>query len=329
VDGLGGLLGRRWGDPIIEQALRARGVRRTPSLDEDAVVDWLTVRQHGFELCFEDAEHFAGRRRSGECDGGELLVTAVIFYNERHDMRRHRGALPVGLSWHQDRDTTRMLLNRSGWACTRYRRDVYESDGIRLIVAPRPGSEDIESIVLKMVHPPRSAVEDRPSKPCPSLDEFASAFGYTIAGAPFLALFDAGDIRDRLDELRLERTISFTEDGGHELYFQRAQALRTRQPGQAGLVFAGIQFHRHRDQGARQWAGELPFGLQFDDSPNDLFKKVPTLPAQCRESTLTGFAVWHFERFSLHVFYSTFENCIIRVFVMAPGFWESIGGPDD
>ena len=55
-----------------------------------------------------------------------------------------------------------------------------------------------------------------------------------------------------------------------------------------------------------------------------MFRKVGVKPVKQKDDDLDGDALWHFDRFSLHVYYSTLENCLYRVMVLAPGYWQSL-----
>jgi hypothetical protein len=68
----------------------------------------------------------------------------------------------------------------------------------------------------------------------------------------------------------------------------------------------------------------LPFGLRFDDSPEWLEHRVGSAPYRRKDGPLTGHALWHFDRASLHVVYSTVENHLFRVMLMAPGYWQDL-----
>lgn len=77
-------------------------------------------------------------------------------------------------------------------------------------------------------------------------------------------------------------------------------------------------FHRQRDQDGLGWDGELPAGLDFEDSPEDLFRKLNAAPVQQADSALTGHGVWQLGDYTLHVLYSNVDNRLIRVKVSVP-----------
>lgn len=53
------------------------------------------------------------------------------------------------------------------------------------------------------------------------------------------------------------------------------------------------------------------------DSPTILFEKISSLPVQQSDSILTGHAVWHFDRYTLHVLYSNIDNRLLRIKLIA------------
>ena len=95
------------------------------------------------------------------------------------------------------------------------------------------------------------------------------------------------------------------------------------------LVFGAVKFHRARDMEARQYTGELPFALTFDDGPETPIKKLKRRPEIQDDSKTTGRALWHFDTCSLHVLYGNIDNDLIRIMLMAPGYWNELGCDDD
>ena len=81
------------------------------------------------------------------------------------------------------------------------------------------------------------------------------------------------------------------------------------------------KFHRARDMEARQYTGELPFALTFDDGPETPITKLKRRPEIQDVSKTTGRALWHFDTCRLHVLYSNIDNHLIRIMLMAPGSW--------
>lgn len=96
-----------------------------------------------------------------------------------------------------------------------------------------------------------------------------------------------------------------------------------------GPLLHSITFHRNRDQESRGWEGQLPLNLDFEDSPKTLFSKISATPASKGNSKLTGYAVWHFKDYTLHVLYSNIDNRLIRVNLTTPGTWKCVEDYED
>lgn len=134
-------------------------------------------------------------------------------------------------------------------------------------------------------------------------------------------------LREGLQQGDDGRELDFTRECGLELYFDIASKLRSTKPeGVSGtsLVFGAVKFFRARDREARAWHGNLPFALRFDDGPDAMLAKFGKPPVEQNDGKLTGFALWHFPEASIHVLYSTIENHVFRVMLMAPGYWTEM-----
>ena len=120
--------------------------------------------------------------------------------------------------------------------------------------------------------------------------------------------------------------IDFRFDCGLELDFAPARnlkgAYRTRiaRRGPETMVLGAVRFFRSRDLDARQWTGELPFGLAFDDTQRLIQAKVGRKPNEHEDDDLDGYALWRFHDYSLHILYDNMKNRLQRISIMAPGF---------
>jgi hypothetical protein len=88
-------------------------------------------------------------------------------------------------------------------------------------------------------------------------------------------------------------------------------------------AFNNFFLYRDREADARGWPGGLPRGLQFDDSPEVVFRKMVRPADVLSEDPYVGYALWHFPEYSLQVQYSTIDNWIMKVQMLAPGVWAS------
>ena len=75
-------------------------------------------------------------------------------------------------------------------------------------------------------------------------------------------------------------------------------------------------------QDAREWSGELPFGLSFDMAYPDFVTKIGRHPDDEKDESLTGYALWNFQQFTLHLLYDNVNNVILCVSLFQPGTWK-------
>jgi hypothetical protein len=322
------LLGRRADDPAFEAAFAALHTRRRPELDpedRDALRDWVVVRKHGLELGFVDEIFFlAGEKWRRRRKGVPLILDQVYFYTAFDDISTFAGRLPFNLQWSNTRVQTRQKLLPYEKTRRSYRKDTWDVPGYRMTLDYKEDGATIASIVCQLG-----------LKPWPEKGRVQPILGI----ADWLGLFGlpptSPTLRKRLLPLKLqewfkqggdEYEANFTFECGLELYFAPFKTLElTQEPlvvKRTDLVFAAVQFLRARDLDARQWTGELPIGLSFDDTQEMMVNKVGRAPDYQVDNRFSGTAVWHFPKYSLEVYYNNIDNHLARVNLMAPGFWR-------
>ena len=127
---------------------------------------------------------------------------------------------------------------------------------------------------------------------------------------------------DRQARNGADQLADFRSTYGFELRLSKLAALTAEATGSASvLMLSQIMCYRDREMGARGWRGDLPFGIVFDDSPETVEDNIRRPPDGRVDEEFTGFAVWHFDAYSMCVYYSTMENMVLRVRVMAPSVW--------
>ena len=153
----------------------------------------------------------------------------------------------------------------------------------------------------------------------PDVSALADAFGCVVNSPEFRALWSIALTDDDYRTAGEDGELDLTQSYGATLNFAGSGL---------GPVFRSITFHRNRDQESVGWSGSLPQGLEFDDSPETLFQKIPSQPVQQRDSALTGHAVWHFDDYTLHVLYSNLDNRLLRIKMISPGTWKCVEDSD-
>lgn len=304
------LFGESSNSSAVENLYSALNTLRRPSLPEDEEYifhDWVLVRRKGVELGFADSEYqkAAPRYRWG---GGELLLTQAYFYRGFGDIQPYAGNLPHGLTFSDTPEIARQKL--SAFESTRhsYRNDTWDVDSYRLSVTYTENRQGIDRLACRQLAAP---IPREGEIVLPSLSALTGAFGCRITDREFSSLW--GEMLDdnALSQGREYGEIDFTRSFGATI-------------GLAGGNFRSITLHRNRDTESAGWCGPLPHELNFEDSPETLFAKMPEPPVQKSDSALTGHGVWHFPDYTVHILYSNLDNRLLRVKLIAPGSWKCI-----
>jgi len=300
------------------------GAPSAPALDEDDPDqhhDWILIRRRGLELGFADAAYFTGKPRDFWRSEGLILNQLTFYSDTREGVRPYTGELPHGLLMTDSRTSVRAKLSAFEPSRRSYLTDRWDTERYRLIVAYRPDGQGLDSVHLKLNAAP---LDDRQRRqPQVAADAWLQLFGLPAASPALRAALAPLDISVRIEEHEDDREVDFLEECGLSLYFEKASKLKTAAKS-TGLAFGAVKFYRARDLEARQYTGGLPFGLHFDNSPETLVARVGAEPARRTDGKLTGRALWHFEHCSLQVLYSTIENHLFRVMLMAPGYWQDL-----
>lgn len=311
-DDISSLFGAPSQSSLVDALLGKLNTLNRPALpddDEFSFHDWVLVRRKGVELGFVDSEYqsAAPRHRWGH---GELLLTQAYFYSGFDDIKPYTGELPFRLIFGDSRDATRAKL--AAFESTRhsYRNDTWDVDGYRLSVTYGADGQSIDRIACRVV----AALIARASAfVAPALDAIADAFGETVQSSSFRSLWQTPLTDADFLAVREDGELDFIESYGATIGFAESGS---------GPIFRSITLHRNRDMESAGWCGALPQGLDFDDDPDALFRKIPTPPEQQADSALTGHAVWHFAGYTLHVLYSNLDNRLLRIKLIAPGTWK-------
>lgn len=316
------LLGLALDAPGVQAALArwARGMQ--PELDpdeEDRLFDHIAVPELGLELGFEDEAYVRAldpdlRRR------GPLLLTQLYFYGNTPGTRAFPGTLPFELSFADDRRAVRHRL--AAYEATRrsYVRDAWTLPGFD--VAATYGETDglLESIFCHVRPTPwPPAVDARAHLARFTPGAFLRLFGLRWSNANLRERLAPLGYEDALKQVRVEHTADFRIEYGVELVFMPSAEVRAadrRYP--AAYAFAGVNYYASRELDAREWVGPLPCDLAFSDTLDQMVEKAGRSPDVRTDDSLSGTAHWRFDAYTLSVVYSTVENRLLRVAMMAP-----------
>jgi len=314
--------------PTIEHILDTLETCRRPRItrnDDRKWFDWLLIRRKGIELGFVNRSYFEATPED-EWGRGHSLIFQVYLYtsnfNDNPEILAYTGQLPHGLKFTDSRAQAQKKLSNY----IRYesqQTDCWHTENYRLHIRYTPSRNSIESLALSLpLHP----FPEEGRIPCNiSCQDWINLFGADIDSEVINRAVAPLDIRQRMLDSDDEREADFTFESGFEMYFEESiKTRRTNNQNKQGLVLAAAKFFRARERDARQWAGELPYGLSFSDGPLKALEKIKTPPAIREESRLTGYFLWHFATHSLHILYSTFDNQLMRVTLMTPNYWTTL-----
>lgn len=283
-----------------------------PDAEERRYHDWVLVRRKGLELGFVDSEYEAASARF-RWGHGDMVLSQLYFYSGHDDIQRYAGTLPFGLQWGDDRSIARRRLAAFEDSRHSHLTDAWDVPGYRLTATYADDTGGLSRVVCRRLPEP---IPSGHAAVVPPLLSLIGAFGESVASQTFAGLWDPVLwTSDQLTQAREEDAVDLNAACGVTI----------------GVVGEGrdamlrsVTLHRNRDQDGSGWNGALPCGLDFEDSPETLFKKVGSHPVQHADSALTGHAVWHSESFTMHVLYSNVDNRLIRVKLMAPGTWRCV-----
>jgi len=305
-------------DRRVVEMLRSFGLTKyTPALDEsdpEAVTDWFPVVEHGIEFGFKDEAYLRAwdpqlRRKS------DLIFHSVILYGDHPQMSTYRDRLPYGLSFGDDRQSAREKIDRLGAPRRSYIRDVWELPEHRLIVSYAPDDTRVVDVVADLRDAPWPASDDD-LVALPSMGDIVSLFGKSPDDPAFISTFYPFGVLYEADQSATACTVDVREEFGFQLHFDLVTDRGAA--GEDRRRLKSVTMYRDRDVEARGWRGELPFGITMNDSPPQMFAKVPAPPVDKSERQISGSALWELPQFSLHVMYSVLYNLVYRVTVGRP-----------
>jgi hypothetical protein len=331
-DDLVALLGLEVQTPAIQRSLSELAHGMQPELDPDddeVLVDWVTVNETGLEYGFEDEAYVRALDPSKRRDS-PLILSQLYFYGDTEKTQPFPFPLPFGLTFNDTRYLVRQKLGAYETSRRSYIRDAWRLPSFDVTVAYQRESGKLESVFCHLPYAPWEPIEGNVELLVPFTPEFfANLFGLRWSNEELRRNLAPLGFDGLLGEVRAEHTADLRFTVGLELIFaQSHQILMADQKYPLALTFAGVTFYANRELDAREWAGLLPFGLAFADTQTDLRVKIGRAPEEITDEDRSGLAVWHFARFTLNVVYSNIENRILRVTMLAPGFWERITKAD-
>lgn len=317
------LLGLALNDPRVTAELQQHGIRPpapTAMAADDLPDLWLQATAAGMEFDFESS----AKLDAGETDRPAVLrLSQVYFYGRHPNMIAYSGVLPFGLSMSDNRTAVRMKLAVTGAACRPYRRDAFDLGISTLVVAYGANGADIDFLLfLLAARPPEQSSRQQQ----PTLEAILALFGKPLTDAAVARNLAHLNWPARSDAVRHGGLVSLRRSHGIDVIGRAPFIMRPRPetPSAATNVLTEVVLYRPGALGSAGWRGDLPFDLHWNDGPEELSRKVPQPAHGTHEDDFSGWTLRHEAAFSAQVHYSTMENFIVRVRVMAPGVWERL-----
>ncbi|HGW5896490.1 TPA: hypothetical protein ACNIOJ_004592 [Pseudomonas aeruginosa] len=287
-----------------------------PDASHSAFYDWTLIRRKGLELGLVDEEFqlAASRFRWGH---GRLLLAQAYFYSGADDIQPFSGCLPEGLAFSDSRNDVLAKLSLYEGSRHSYINDTWDLDGYRLTVTYKDNASSIDQVICRLLPNP---IVSSTQIAYPKVEKIHNAFGCSVHDQAFIGLWSSFLKDGDYDSIENNGELDLNDSFGASLGFAKSGD---------GALFRSITFHRNRDQESVGWGGVLPRGLDFEDSPTTLFSKISSPPAQQANTKLTGYSVWHFEEYTLHVLFSNVDNRLVRVKMIAPGTWKCMEDYDE
>lgn len=315
------LVGRPLEDPDVQRLLatRARGIQ--PELDTEdteSTFDWIVLNELGLKLCFED-EAYLNADDAEKRQHGRLIFSGAWFHADTPEMQPFRERWPFGLAPGQLRESVCQALAEYEELRTYYLHDAWRLPALD-ITACYDAVGTLESLYCRLRPQPWRSVRTPVRSMLPA--DFEGLFGRRWSSASLRLAVAAFGGDELLAGARREHLIDLRRDFGVELHFSPGVRVRGSDPLFPGaLVFSAVTYYAERELDASQWRGKMPWGLVFDDTQAQLARKWASRPTVRHDTPLSGYALWLGEMSGLQVLYSNLENRILRVTLMAPGFW--------
>jgi hypothetical protein len=326
-DELLGLLGLPSSTDRVQVALAGLAHGMQPELDpddENAFVDWVTVNEIGLEFGFED-EAYVRALDVDERRRAPLLLTQLYFYGDTPRTQPFPYSLPFGLDFGDHRAAVHRKLAARDPLRRSYIRDAWRLPEFDLTIGYRADDGKLESVLCDLPYQPWPIRPDEA--------ELVSTFSPQVFGKLFGARWSSALLRSTLAPLgyasalpdaRSEHNADLRVAHGIEFGFAPGDQVAAADPKfPRALALASVTFYGPRVFDAREWMGPMPMSLSFDDSQAQIAAKMGRSPDARNDFDRSGYVIWHFPDYSIRAEYSNIENRLLRVTLLAPGYWAA------
>ena len=273
--------------------------------------------QQGFAVSFCDDAFY---RDNNSNIGDEKILATILFYNDEEYYHRkdYKGYLPEGISFQDNHESTIGRLGLPKWKFVRDGKTVcarWDSGHVWFVIFYSETNGLIKHLQVGW-HPPIPPIPTGLRNELygyPDFDVVRPLLGKSVADLDVVHAFS----RFKLSEVERAKSddwyvvVDHTADKGIELFFDDP-----RDPDPPGpYLFSGIKYFRRGIFGSLGFVGKLPHGIEFSFKPEQLLQLLGN-PVTGDVKEWSGYYVWDFPDYLLHVYYSVQEQRVDRVTVM-------------
>lgn len=278
-----------------------------PYDDEQDVYEWVLVKRKGIELGFIDKNYYLGKPDYTWYQE-DCLLAQIYFYKGVEGVADCLYSPPFDIDWSDSREQVIYKMQPFSDSHKASFTDTWKVDNVLITINYDSESDLVNRVVCQITLPPLIPPEGLIP---PDFIVLAKYLVEDIDTSDFINLWQG----------YLEKNIISNAYEDDQIDLTSSYGLKLNTSSQSGeLLLYSIRFYANREEDSVGWQGKLPFGIEFSDSPNQLFDKIIYVPRERHDSIVDGYAVWDFENYTLHVLYSNFTNQIQCVTVMVPSF---------
>jgi hypothetical protein len=156
----------------------------------------------------------------------------------------------------------------------------------------------------------------------PRLAQLSSFFGSEWNNKNLLEPFAKLGLDFSFSEVKKYGEIDFKKSHGIELYFLTGDKFPVdiyTKLDPKKYYFSGFRVRSYLDFKSKQFAGELPWGIDWEASPAVVESFIKAKPTKSVLDELDGYQEWPTDKGLLHILYTLLEDRILRVSVYANG----------
>lgn len=288
--------------------------------------------RHSIALIYEDRKNYVRLFGFSESSSsGDYVLKQVAFYGPGiSNYSGYKAALPFALNFADSPAEVREKLGApfATRAIHGLVADLWVASGWHINVSYTESFDRIAIVHVRRLHKydvrMLSGIHGRDSKDSVvDVMKLGGVLGLEVNDPRIAqALFPldwSDDVKDEADGS--DEIFSYVKSDGLTLYFRQVKEKNVAQLGSLGngtTYLAGFRLNRAGDMHSDGFDGQLPFGLEFHHTPEDVIGKIQHAPSEKGVAADTGYYIWEFNDCRFHVMYSLIDWQVYRVTCFAP-----------